>query len=224
MKNLEAIRQRIAKACRTSNRSPDLVRLIAVGKGQPVEKLEALRQSGQISFGENYGQELAAKAEALRNTGIEWHFLGHLQTNKINRLLPHIAWLHSLDSLQLAEELDKRAARKLNVLLEICFGNEPSKTGLSAEEALQLLPELNRFQNLEVRGFMTIPPQTTSPEETRPYFCQLFELLKESNSGYLYRFPLTELSMGMSGDFEIAIAEGATMVRIGRSLFGERKV
>lgn len=224
MKSLEAIRQRIAETCRQSNRSPDSVRLIAVGKGQPVSKLEALRLAGQIDFGENYGQELTTKANALRNRGIEWHFLGHLQTNKITLLLPHIAWIHSLDSLKLAEGLDKRASRKLNVLLEIRFGNEPEKTGLFPEEALRLLPELNRFQNLEVRGFMTIPPQTASPEKTRSCFYHLFELLKESNSGYQYRSPLTELSMGMSGDFEIAIAEGATMVRIGRSLFGERKV
>lgn len=222
MMTLEKILQRIAKACENVGRSPKSVRLIAVSKGQPIEKIMEGQHAGQIAFGENYGQELVSKAVALKASKIEWHFLGHLQTNKIKLVLPHLAWIHSLNSIKLAEGIEKRGIQKIKALLEINMGNEISKRGLSRKEVFDLLPQLNRFQKVEVCGLMTMPPFSRDPEKSRPHFRHLFELLKEINSRYLYRAELTELSMGMSGDFEIAIAEGATMVRIGEAIFGNR--
>lgn len=215
-------------AARQTDRDPQSVRLIAVSKGQPIEKIREAAAKGQKDFGENYAQELAQKAAALKMESgeekISWHFLGHLQKNKLGKVLGVIDWLHSLDSFSLAEAIEKRAAKKLNSLLEIKFCDEISKTGLPPEAALQLIPKLNAFEKIELKGLMTMAPLSAGPNEARLVFRKLFELFKTINQRYLYKKALTELSMGMSGDFETAIEEGATMVRIGEALFGKREV
>ena len=198
------------------------VRLIAVSKGQPVEKIVEAIAAGQIDFGENYAQELIEKAAVLREQKIEWHFIGHLQKNKIAKVLPVISWLHSLDSFELALTIDKKSSISIKCLLEIKLGDEFSKTGLTPDAAIELIPKLKNLRNIDLRGLMTIPPVSENPEAGRKYFRQLCLLLKEINSRYLYLSPLHELSMGMSRDFKIAIEEGATMVRVGTAFFGER--
>ena len=204
MKTLQQVQRKIPKS----------VRLIAVSKGQPVERIREVLAAGQRDFGENYVQELVEKGAALAGEKMEWHFVGHLQKNKVGKVLGIISWLHSLDSLELAEVIQKRAVAPLKCLLEINLADEKSKTGLSKEEALALIPQLKAFDKIDLKGLMAISPVD--------HFKELFSLLKAINQRYLYPRPLTELSMGMSGDFETAIKEGARMVRIGSAIFGER--
>lgn len=228
MIDLDHVRQKMAAAARRCGRDPERLRLIAVSKGQPIEKMRAAFAQGQKDFGENYAQELLEKTAAFqteREGGkFLWHFLGHLQKNKLPKILEGIDWLHSLDSFSLAQAIEKRSGKKLNALLEIKFSEEISKTGLPPDAALQLLPKLNAFEKLEVKGLMMMAPQGAGPEEARPAFQKLFQLLQTINEKGLYKNPLTELSMGMSSDFEAAIEEGATMVRIGEALFGKRNM
>ena len=210
MNSLEQIKKRLEEKN---------VRLIAVSKGQSLEKIKAALQAGQKDFGENYAQELIEKASALAGEKagekIEWHFLGHLQKNKVAKVLGVIEWLHSLDSLELAEAIHKRGQAPLKCLLEINLAEEKTKTGLSPQEALELIPQLAPLTNIDLKGLMTMSPSI--------YFKKLFSLLQEINQRYLYPRPLTELSMGMSSDFEAAIKEGATMVRLGTAIFGSRE-
>lgn len=194
---------------------PKNILLIAVSKGQPIAKIKEAILEGQNDFGENYAQELEEKAQVLAGEKIEWHFLGHLQRNKLKKVLPYIEWLHSLDSYALAEAIHQRIAKPLKCLLEINLAKEETKTGLKPKEAMELIPKLIPLTNIDLKGLMTMAPATHFPE--------LFLLLKRINERYLYPRPLTELSMGMSGDFESAIEAGATMVRIGTAIFGERK-
>ncbi|MBI4124776.1 MAG: YggS family pyridoxal phosphate-dependent enzyme [Deltaproteobacteria bacterium] len=222
MKTLSSIQQKITAAAKRAGRDPQSVTLVAVSKGQPVDKIRAAYTAGLRAFGENYARELLEKQFALNTLDIEWHFLGHLQKNKVNKILPVISWLHSLDSLELAEAIQQRAEKPLACLLEINLAGEKTKTGLSPEAALDLIPKLKELANIDLRGLMTIPPQDPNPEKSRPYFRKLFLLLKTINDRYLYPKPLTELSMGMSHDFEAAIEEGATIVRIGTAIFGPR--
>lgn len=204
------------------NEIPDTVRLIAVSKGQSPEKIREALQAGQVDFGENYVQEWEKKAALFSGEKICWHFLGHLQKNKINKVAGKIGWIHSLDSLELAKALSEKSPRPLQCLLEIRLSPESSKTGLSPEAALALIPKLKDLSNIDLRGLMTIPPLQDDPEQSRPFFRELFNLLKGINRLYLREKPLTELSMGMSRDFRVAIEEGATMVRVGEALFGKR--
>ncbi|OGQ47908.1 MAG: YggS family pyridoxal phosphate enzyme [Deltaproteobacteria bacterium RIFCSPLOWO2_02_FULL_46_8] len=215
----EAVRQTILRTGRNSKS----VRLIAVSKGQSQNKIHEAFEAGQRDFGENYVQELMEKTQGLSLPKIHWHFLGHLQKNKVNKVVNKIAWLHSLDSLELALAINKKSLQPLKCLLEIKLSKETTKTGLTPSVALELIPKLNDLSNIDLCGLMTIPPFDEDPEKSRPYFRELFNLLKEMNQRYLYKTELTELSMGMSHDFEIAIEEGATMVRIGSAIFGERK-
>lgn len=214
MTNLEEIRRRIQIAAQKSGRNGGDILLIAVSKGQSASKIvEALRH-GQTDFGENYVQEMMEKMDNLENEKLDWHFIGHLQTNKVGKIIDRIAWLHSLDSLKLAEAIQKKRSSPLKCLLEINLKDEKSKTGLSKEAAPELISKLGEFSNIDLKGFMTMAPHSHFRK------CMLF--LQEINERHLYRKPLTELSMGMSDDFEEAIAEGATMVRIGESIFGKR--
>lgn len=209
MSALIQIKNRIEKIAKNQ------VRLIAVSKGQAVDKIQAAIEAGQRDFGENYAQELAEKASLLTKENLTWHFLGHLQKNKVNKVLQFITWLHSLDSFELAEAIHKKASKPLNCLLEINCAKEETKTGLTPTEAFELIDKLIPLTNIDLRGLMTMSPSS--------YFKELSLLLKTINERYLYPRPLTELSMGMSGDFEVAIEEGATMVRIGTAIFGTKQ-
>lgn len=205
-----------------SGRPLDSVRFIAVGKGKPPEALREAYLSGLRDFGENFAQELVAKAAGLQDLPIVWHFLGHLQKNKINKIVPWITWLHSLDSWELALALEGHLNKPLGCLVEVKFGGEPRKSGVAENELFSLIEKLSGLKKVSVKGFMVIPPLGSDATASRPYFRKTYQLLKEINERKIYPERLTELSMGMSHDFEVAIEEGATMVRIGTAIFGER--
>ncbi len=220
--NLEKIQLRIKAACERAGRDPGSVTLLAVTKGQPPEVVSAAAQLGQVLYGENKVQEARAKIP-LCPAKLRWHFIGHLQSNKCRDAVELFAMIQSVDSLSLAQEISKRAeaaARTMPVLLEVNDAGEASKFGYAPEKLLSELQELNALPRLEIRGLMTVPPWTAEPEKTRPHFRMLQELKTEAEQ--ILGASLPDLSMGMSGDFEIAIAEGATIVRVGTALFGPR--
>lgn len=220
--NLKAVRQRIEAACARVGREPGSVTLVAVTKTQPPEVVCAAAALGLSLFGENKVQEAKAKISACPGR-LRWHMVGHLQTNKCRDALGLFEMVQSVDSLHLAEELNKRAdqaAKTLPVLLEVNAVGEASKFGCGPDQLLADLSRINALPRLEIHGLMTVPPWTLDPEKVRPVFRQMREL-KESCEQILGA-PLPHLSMGMTGDFEVAIEEGATMVRIGTALFGSR--
>jgi pyridoxal phosphate enzyme (YggS family) len=220
--NLDAIQQRIRSACERAGRDPGSVTLLAVTKGQPPEVVSAAAQLGQVLFGENKVQEARAKIPLCPGR-LRWHFIGHLQSNKCREAAELFEMIQSVDSLPLARELNRRAeqaAKRVPVLLEVNVAGEASKFGYAPERLLAELKELNTLPRLELHGLMTVPPWASEPEKARPHFRRLRELKEQA--GMVLGAPLPHLSMGMSGDFEIAIEEGATLVRIGTSLFGPR--
>ncbi len=226
---LAAVRERIALACERSGRDPGEVRLIAVSKGQPAEAVIAALAHGQVDFGENRVQEalgkMAAVAEATKERGLPrpvWHLIGHLQSNKVRAVAGGgFAILHGIDSLRLLEMVDRAAAPVQPVLLEVNvageatkFGVAPEQVGEAPEQVGAIVARARELAGVRLCGLMTVAPRVADPEEVRPVFRALRELAE--------RHGLAELSMGMTDDFEVAIEEGATMVRIGRALFGER--
>ena len=211
-RNLAGVRERIASACARARRDPASIKLVAVTKTKPLEMLREALAAGQTVFGENYAQELREKAEAL--PGAEWHFIGALQTNKAKLVVGRAALIHTCDRLALAQELSKRAKAagiSQRMLLEINVGREPQKAGALPEEAAQLLAQVRALPALACEGLMCIPPAQGDP---RPHFRALRDLARELG--------LAQLSMGMSADYAIAIEEGATIVRVGTAIFGER--
>ncbi len=220
--NLEKVQQRIRAACERAGRDPDSVLLLAVSKSHPPETIMAAAGCGQVFFGENKVQEAKAKIP-LCSGKVRWHFIGHLQSNKCRDAVELFEMIQSVDSLALAREINKRAeaaARTLPVLLEVNVAGEASKFGCPPEKLLADLQELNALPRLELQGLMTVPPWTADPEKVRPHFRRLREL--KAQAEVALGAPLAHLSMGMSGDFETAIEEGATIVRIGTALFGPR--
>lgn len=219
---LQPILDRIAAAAQRSGREPSAVQLVAVSKYQPAPKVREILEEGLTLFGESRVQEAASKIPMLPNK-LHWHFIGHLQSNKIRKALPLFELFHSVDSLDLALAIDRVAAemgRFPRVLLEVNVSGEASKHGFSPTALKTSLDKLLQLPRLQVEGFMTMAPLTKDPETTRPYFAQLRELRDEAARDF--GIPLSSLSMGMSNDFEVAIEEGATLVRIGSALFGER--
>lgn len=199
------------------------VQLIAASKTQPIAAIREAALCGQTSFGENYVQELVEKAEALADLNLSWHFLGHLQRNKINALLPFVSTIHSIDSIKLAEAISRRADHTISGFVEINIGGELGKTGLPPDALPELFRACSDFSNLTLRGLMCIPPPTDDTDTQKKYFTQVADLQKRANAGGWYKQPLTDLSMGMSHDYLIAIQCGATYVRIGTAIFGERQ-
>ena len=221
--NLNSIRQRIAAACARAGRDESSVTLLAVSKSQPPETIRAAVDAGQIFFGENKIQEAKAKIP-LSPSRAHWQFIGHLQSNKVRDAVELFEMIQGVDSLALAREISKRAAqaaKTMPILLEVNVAGEASKFGYKPEQLLVELTELNALPRLEVHGLMAIPPFAPVAEKSRPYFQRLRELKAACEK--ILGAPLPQLSMGMSGDFEVAIAEGATMVRVGTALFGERQ-
>ena len=223
-KNLEHILERITRACAKCRRSPDSVRLVAVSKTIAPEKAQEAIAAGVTILGENYMQEAREKIDALGKK-VSWHFIGHLQSNKAKYAVELFDLIHSVDSLHLAGSLS-RAAQTQNkiipVLIQVNISGEESKHGLNPQTAFQLTENVARLPNLTIQGFMTMPPLSENPEASRPYFAALRKLRDEVQAKGLKELRLQELSMGMSSDFEVAIEEGATLVRIGTSLFGAR--
>ena len=226
--NISAIRERIAAAAQRTGRSPDHIALMAVSKTQPPEQIREAYDAGLRVFGENRVQEFAAKVEALRDLrGAEWHMIGHLQTNKAAKTAELFRAVDSVDSRKLAEKLDAAARAlggRLDVLIEINVGGEAAKSGVAPDsrDLEELLIAASRLDALVFRGLMTVPPFTDDPEGARPYFRKLRELRDSIAARKLANIVIDELSMGMSHDFEVAIAEGSTCVRVGSAIFGER--
>jgi pyridoxal phosphate enzyme (YggS family) len=220
--NLETIRLRIKGACDHSDREPNSLTLLAVTKTQPPEVVNVAAELGLLVFGENKVQEAKAKIP-LCSGKQRWHFIGHLQSNKCRDAVQLFQMIQSVDSLSLAREINKRAeeaARAMPVLLEVNLAGEASKFGYQPQALLAELSQINSLPRIEVQGLMTVPPWTPDAENSRPHFRRLRELKMECEQ--ILGAPLPHLSMGMSGDFEVAIEEGATMVRLGTALFGQR--
>lgn len=223
--NLTRVRQRIRAGCLRCGRDPASVGLIAVSKTVAPERVRAAVAAGVEKLGENYIQEAKDKIAALADLDVTWHFIGHLQSNKAKIAAACCSWVHTVDSLKLAMELNKRALnleRRLNVLLQVHLGDEASKEGVEPTALPALHRALAPLEALRVRGLMAIPPYAEDPEATRPYFRQLRLLLDDLRDRAQDPEALTELSIGMSHDFEIAIEEGATLVRVGTAIFGRR--
>lgn len=220
--NLATIQQRIHEACRRAGRDSQSVMLLAVSKTHPAEMIDEAVRGGQMFFGENKVQEAKAKIPASSSKA-HWHFIGHLQSNKARDAVHLFEMIQSVDSLDLAREISKRceqASKEMPILLEVNVAGESSKFGYKPEQLLAELTELKSLPRIAVQGLMTIPPFATNAEKARPHFRRLRELKMQCEE--MLGLPLPHLSMGMSGDFEIAIEEGATIVRIGTALFGER--
>jgi len=220
--NLAQVQQRITTACKRAERSPEEVQLVAVGKKFTADVIREAADCGLTLFGENRVQEAKAKIPDCPGH-LRWHFIGNLQTNKCRDAVALFDMLHAVDSLHLAKELNKRceqAAKVMPILLEVNVSGEGSKHGFSPETAVNAMKEFSDFPQLELHGLMTMAPYSRQPESSRPYFQKLCEVKTacEDKLGA----PLPELSMGMSGDYEIAIEEGATLIRLGTTLFGPR--
>ena len=227
--NIARIRERIHAAAKRAGRDPDGVTLMAVSKTVPPELIHAAYLAGVRVFGENRVQEFAEKADALRDlSNADWHLIGHLQTNKAAKAAGLFNAIDSINSLRLAQKLNsaaQQAGKKLGVLIEVNVGGENAKTGVAPEskELEEILKAAPLLGHLEISGLMAIPPLTDDPQEARPYFRKLRELQKQISDRALPRVSMNVLSMGMSHDFEIAIEEGSTCVRLGTAIFGERK-
>jgi PLP dependent protein len=220
--NFNAVRQRIETACARAGRTPQSVTLLAVSKSQPPEAVRAAMEAGQILFGENRVQEARAKIP-LCPGHLRWHMIGHLQSNKCREAVQLFEMIESVDSLSLAQEIDKwgeKSAKTVRVLLEVNLAGEATKFGYKPERLLAELPQINALRRIEIHGLMTIAPWTQEPEKVRPVFGQLRQLKEQCEE--ILGAPLPHLSMGMSGDFEVAIEEGASIVRLGTLLFGPR--
>ena len=223
--NLAVIRERIRAACALSGRDPGDVKLVGVTKTVPVERIREGIEAGLEVLGENYIQEAVRKKEALAGFSVSWHCIGHLQTNKARTAVECCDWIETLDREALAIELNRRAeraGRKIPVLIQVNIGGEKTKSGVLPDELSSFFKIVSGFDLLDVRGLMALPPFFDQPERARPYFRQMRELLDMLRQESQWPERLAELSMGMSGDFEVAIEEGATLVRIGTALFGSR--
>lgn len=220
---LELVEERILRACERTGRKREEVMLLGVSKSQPPEKIRKLFTCGLKSFGENRVQEFLKKYEELEDLSIDWHFIGRLQSNKVKYILDKVSLIHSLDRESLLEELQKRAekfGKVQEVLIEVNVGGEETKGGVEPSELKSFFEKVLKAQNLKVLGLMCIPPYREDPQEVRPYFRILRRLKEELEREFSVSLP--HLSMGMSHDFEVAVEEGATIVRIGTLLFGER--
>ncbi|MGN0204901.1 MAG: YggS family pyridoxal phosphate-dependent enzyme [Coprococcus sp.] len=224
IENVKEVEKHIQAACERAGRSRDEVKLIAVSKTKPVADIEEVLSTGILDYGENKVQELADKYEVLPKN-IHWHMIGHLQRNKVKYLMGKVAMIHSVDSLRLAEQIEHEAAKAgtvVNVLIEVNVAEEESKFGTTCEAAIELVEKAALMPHLKIKGLMTIAPFTENPEENRVYFQKLRQLSVDIKSKNIDNVDMDELSMGMTGDYEVAIEEGATMVRVGTGIFGER--
>ncbi len=222
--NINLISARIASICQECQRDPASVRLIAVSKKKPAVDIAAAASAGQSLFGESYVQECVAKIDEV-SAEVEWHFIGALQTNKVKYLRGKVAMIHSVDRLSLAKEIDRQWGKDdscVDILLQVNLGEEESKGGTTAEALIDLARKVAPLPHIRIKGLMALPPWGADPEEVRPYFRQLRELSEAINALGLADVTMHELSMGMSHDFEVAIEEGSTMVRVGTAIFGAR--
>ncbi len=222
--NIRTIRDQIAAACTRSDRTPEDVRLVAVSKTKPAEMINQACQAGQQIFGESYVQDFLDKADAVTGE-VEWHFIGALQSNKVKYLRGRVKMIHSVDRLSLAKEIERqwtKIDRSIDVLLQVNISEEATKSGASEAGLVELVRGVAQLPHLKIRGLMTLPPYCDDPEAVRPYFRHLRELAETIDRLAIPGVEMKELSMGMSHDFEVAVEEGATLVRVGTAIFGER--
>ena len=223
---LAEVRGRIAAAARSAGRDPSSIRLVAVSKTFPIDAIREAYAAGQREFGENRVQEALEKIAACGDLEIRWHLLGHLQTNKAKKAAPAFSTIHSVDSVELLQKIDAAAAdtgRAPELLIQVDLAGEATKFGVPPADVPRLFDAAFRCHTVRVAGLMTLPPIPESPADARPWFRQLRELRDEWRAAGVPPSMLAELSMGMSGDFEVAIEEGSTMVRIGTAIFGSRQ-
>lgn len=223
--NIDHVEKKIAEACERAGRPRESVQLIAVSKTKPVPDLMEALNYGHNVFGENKVQEIRDKVEAMGTEGIHWHMIGHLQANKVKYLIGVVDLIHSVDNDKLAAEIEKQAAKHdvvMDVLCEVNMAGEETKFGLKPEETMDFVKRISELPHLKVRGLMTIAPYTEDPESNRVYFKRLRELKDRINAEHIPGVDMDTLSMGMTGDYEVAIEEGATLVRVGTGIFGER--
>lgn len=222
--NLKKVEDNVDAACREAGRSRDEVTLIAVSKTKPVEMLSTIYNQGIRDFGENKVQEMCDKMEQLPSD-IRWHMIGHLQTNKVKYIVGHTTLIHSVDSLHLAKEIEKQAEKKdvtVDILVEVNIAEEESKFGIHKEETYELVRQIAALPHVHICGLMTIAPYVANPEDNRMYFRGIRQLSVDIAEKNIDNVDMDVLSMGMTGDYMVAIEEGATMVRVGTGIFGER--
>ena len=223
--NLHAVEEKINAACERSSRERSNVKLIAVSKTKPVTMLREAYDLGCRDFGENKVQELVGKYDQMPDD-VRWHLIGHLQRNKVKYIVDKVYMIHSVDSLRLAEEISKEACKKnvtVSVLVEVNVSNEASKFGTSAEDAVSLVEQIAKLPNILVKGLMTIAPYVEDSQKNRLYFAKLKQIYVDIIHKNIDNVCMEELSMGMTGDYEVAIEEGATYIRVGTGIFGERQ-
>ena len=222
---LIVIQDRIKRAAQACQRDPESVRLVAVSKTISADVVREAIEAGAEILGENYVQEARDKFNDLHAYDVSWHFIGHLQSNKAKYAVRIFDLIHSVDSLKLVKELNKQAhkvGKIQSVLIQVNIAQEDTKSGIAPSEALNLVKSAAQFENVAVKGLMTMPPFFNNPEKVRPYFAELRELSQLISAQNIPGVAMQELSMGMTGDFEAAIEEGATLVRVGTAIFGER--
>ncbi len=224
-KNLAGIKQRIQNAAHGCGRDPNDVKLVAVSKTVETERVQQAIEAGVTILGENYVQEARDKITTLSRYPVSWHFIGHLQSNKSKYVVRLFDLIHSVDRLKLAQELNKQA-RKLdkiqNILIQVNISGEAAKSGIAEAAAIDLVKEISALEHLSIQGLMTMPPYFNEPEKVKPYFAALQKQSDQIRNLNIANVNMHELSMGMTGDFEVAIENGATLIRIGTAIFGER--
>jgi PLP dependent protein len=223
--NVEIVRKRIREVCSRCGRNPEDVLLLGVSKTFGVDRIRDAINAGLFDFGENYAQEFLEKRSEINDERVRWHFIGHLQTNKVKYIVEYVHLIHSVDNEGLAEELQKRAektGRSLDILVEVHTTDEATKYGIPPAGTLELVKRIARFNRIRVQGLMTMGPFSEDPNDSRPSFQQLTALRDRVAREGIENVSMRHLSMGMSHDFEVAIEEGSTIVRIGTSIFGER--
>jgi len=223
--NIARVKERIAESALKAGRKPEEITLVAVSKRVDLSRIEAAIEAGVTNFGENYVQEAKEKISRI-DQGLAWHMIGHLQTNKVKYVAPLFSVIHSVDSLHLAQEISKRALtleKSIEVLIQVNISEEDTKSGILSDELVRLLEAVAPLGGISVKGLMTMPPYFPDQELSRPFYQKLREFRDRLLPALPDSISLSHLSMGMSGDFEVAIEEGATMVRVGTAVFGERK-
>ena len=222
--NYREVEKRVCEACARSGRAREEVTLIAVSKYKPVEMIRELMAIGVRDFGENHAQELVSKTEEITEP-LNWHFIGNLQRNKVKYIVGKVELIHSVDTYRLAEEINIQAKKQnviVPILVEVNIAHEESKFGISAEDAILLVEEISKLENIRIKGLMTIAPYVENPEDNRLYFRKIKQLSVDITNKNIDNVSMEILSMGMTGDYEVAIEEGATMVRVGTGIFGAR--
>ena len=222
--NLAKVKENIKAACERAGRDAGEVTLVAVSKMKPLEDIETLLKVGQLEYGENYVQELCEKEEHVSRP-VHWHMIGHLQTNKVKYIIDKVVLIHSVDSVHLAKQIEKEAAKKnitAQILLQVNVAEEDTKFGMDTDEVLRMAEEISQFPHVHIRGLTTSAPFVEDPEENRCYFRKLHKLFVDIGEKNIDNVTMDILSMGMTNDYEVAIEEGATMIRVGTGIFGER--